>query len=130
MKRSIVLLVCLLALVCAGSLWASGGGGETSEAGKQMTLRGTKWQSFIEEKTMFEDWSGRYAKAHPNVKIQFEMITTGYGDKIIASFAARGRIAAGMASEGYNGGYRDALNDVLLVLSGVRPNRNGWWDEV
>jgi len=31
----------------------------------------------------------------------------------------------GLSSEGYLGGYRDALNDVLLVLNGVGPNR-GW----
>lgn len=47
----------------------------------------------------------------------------------IAAFAARGdKYSRGLASEGYNGGYRDALSDVLLALNGVRPNRNGWWD--
>jgi len=52
----------------------------------------------------------------------------------IAAFAASGRngpsghYARGLASEGYNGGYRDALSDVLLFLNGVRPNRNGWWE--
>ena len=34
----------------------------------------------------------------------------------------------GLASEGYNGGYRDALNDITLLLNGVVPNRNHWWD--
>lgn len=48
--------------------------------------------------------------------------------KEIAGFAARGgKYAGGLASEGYNGGYRDALSDVLLALNGVRPNRNDWW---
>lgn len=48
----------------------------------------------------------------------------------IAAYAARGdKYSRGLASEGYNGGYRDALSDVLLALNGVRPNRNGWWDE-
>jgi len=32
----------------------------------------------------------------------------------------------GLSSEGYLGGYRDALDDIELVLNGVRPNRR--WD--
>ena len=36
---------------------------------------------------------------------------------------------SGLASEGYNGGYADALQDVLLALNGTTPNRNNWWDE-
>jgi len=41
---------------------------------------------------------------------------------IIAGFAKGGQIAAGLASEGYNGGYRDALSDVELLLNGIYPN--------
>jgi len=41
--------------------------------------------------------------------------------------ASGGRIAAGLASEGYAGGYRDALSDVLLLLNGVKPNRRHYW---
>ena len=50
-------------------------------------------------------------------------------EKEIAGFASRGRIAAALASEGYNGGYLDALYDVLLVLDGCEPNinRQRWW---
>ena len=33
----------------------------------------------------------------------------------------------GLAAEGYNGGYRDALYDVLLAMNGCVPQRNGWW---
>ena len=48
----------------------------------------------------------------------------------ISGFTWRGGIyAKGLASEGYNGGYRDALNDVLLALNGVKPNRQNWWDK-
>ena len=39
------------------------------------------------------------------------------------------KYAAGLATEGYAGGYRDALDDVILVLNGVRPERRGWWGE-
>lgn len=35
--------------------------------------------------------------------------------------------AMGLASEGYAGGYRDALDDVLLALNGIPPDRRGWW---
>jgi len=38
-----------------------------------------------------------------------------------------GKYGAGLASEGYAGGYRDALNDVLLALRGVNPNRRWYW---
>lgn len=45
----------------------------------------------------------------------------------ISGFAQRGGLyAQGMAGEGYNGGYRDALDDVLLALNGVEPNRGFW----
>ncbi len=33
----------------------------------------------------------------------------------------------GLASEGYSGGYADALMDVLLVLDNVIPNRHNYW---
>lgn len=39
------------------------------------------------------------------------------------------RYARGLASEGYAGGYRDALDDVLLALNNVTPHRRGWWKE-
>ena len=47
----------------------------------------------------------------------------------ITAHASRGRIAAGLASEGYNGGYRDALDDMILLLNDVIPNRNYWWED-
>lgn len=51
-------------------------------------------------------------------------------NKQIASSINRDNIySRGLASEGYNGGYRDALSDVLLALNGAQPNRQRWWDE-
>lgn len=38
-----------------------------------------------------------------------------------------GRFAGGLSSEGYHGGYRDALDDVILLLNGVVPNRYPYW---
>ena len=40
-----------------------------------------------------------------------------------------GIYAKGLAGEGYKGGYRDALDDVILLLNGATPYRNEWWDE-
>ncbi len=48
-------------------------------------------------------------------------------DKLIADHASHGLYGGGLAAEGYNGGYRDALSDVLIALNGVTPNRNHWW---
>lgn len=43
----------------------------------------------------------------------------------IQAIAARGHYAAGLSTEGFAGGYQSALNDVLLVMNGVRPNNSG-----
>ncbi len=47
--------------------------------------------------------------------------------KEISGNAVGSHYARGLASEGYAGGYRDALNDVLLLLSDVPPNTRGYW---
>jgi len=44
-------------------------------------------------------------------------------NEISAQAQSGGLYARGFASEGYLGGYRDALDDVDLALSGVIPNR-------
>lgn len=43
--------------------------------------------------------------------------------------SAMGAIGKADAGSGYNGGYRAALDDVLLALNGVKPNRNWWWEK-
>jgi len=48
-------------------------------------------------------------------------------ERVISDTASEGPLGGALASEGYNGGYRDALNDVLLALNGNIPRRNGWW---
>lgn len=48
-------------------------------------------------------------------------------EKDIAEHAVGGFFAARVPSEGYAAGYRDALEDVLLALNGVRPQRRGYW---
>lgn len=46
----------------------------------------------------------------------------------ISQNAKRNSMAGAMASEGYAGGYRDALNDVLLLLNDVTPNRRDYYE--
>ncbi len=46
---------------------------------------------------------------------------------LIRAHAAGGSIARALASEGYNGGYRDALDDVVLALNGIMPMRESFW---
>lgn len=46
----------------------------------------------------------------------------------ITGHANQGGKYACLAGEGYMGGYRDALDDVLLALNGVIPNRHFWWE--
>ena len=52
---------------------------------------------------------------------------------VISGDAQHSRIASAMSAEGYNGGYRDALSDVLTFMRSAPthwlPTRNGWWDE-
>ena len=48
----------------------------------------------------------------------------------IRGHSSRGGPYAGALSvEGYDGGYRDALWDLQLLMNGVRPNRQDIWDE-
>src|SRR5690348_7744447 len=42
---------------------------------------------------------------------------------------SQGKYGRGLASEGYAGGYRDALEDVMLFMRGVKPSRRGYWEE-
>ncbi len=46
----------------------------------------------------------------------------------ISNHAATGFYGAGLSSEGYAGGYRDALHDIELCLSNVMPNRRHYWN--
>jgi len=56
------------------------------------------------------------------------MMARDSANKEISDMSRGGGIGAGLASEGYAGGYRDALDDVLLVLNGVTPQSRGYWE--
>jgi hypothetical protein len=49
--------------------------------------------------------------------------------KEISRQAGHSRLASAMATEGFNGGYLKALDDVLLALNGNEPQTNGWWND-
>jgi len=63
------------------------------------------------------------------IKRQLRRVRKRVDDDIRALAREGGKYGAGLASEGYAGGYRDALDDVLLALSGVPPMQRGrgWW---
>ncbi|KKK84896.1 hypothetical protein LCGC14_2778760 [marine sediment metagenome] len=48
-------------------------------------------------------------------------------EREISYVSKQGRLAGALANESYNGGYRDALDDVILALNGTIPQRNYWW---
>jgi hypothetical protein len=50
--------------------------------------------------------------------------------KEISDMSNGGKYAAGLASEGYLGGYWAAISDVMLALEGVQPNRRFWDDDM
>jgi len=52
-----------------------------------ITIRGLRWLSWPEEKDLYDKWCQEYTKAHPDVKIEIEWVTTGYGEKLTTSFA-------------------------------------------
>jgi hypothetical protein len=49
-------------------------------------------------------------------------------EREIRELSQGGKYAAGTASEGYAGGYRDALYDIVLLLNGTVPRRRGYWE--
>ena len=49
--------------------------------------------------------------------------------KEIAVNASHSRISAGLSSEGYAGGYQQALRDVSLALDGTEIYHSRYWPE-
>ena len=48
--------------------------------------------------------------------------------EITGNYSRGNKYARGLASEGYTGGYYDALCDIELLLNGNVPNRRGYWE--
>jgi len=62
----------------------------------------------------------------PAIKRQLEAALKAV-DTAISENARRGQYGAGLASEGYAGGYRDALEDVRQALAGWPPSNSRFW---
>lgn len=63
------------------------------------------------------------------IKRQIEKVQRKIHKQIRSETNKDSLYSRGLAYEGYKGGYLAALNDVLLALNGVTPNRDGWWEE-
>lgn len=52
-------------------------------------------------------------------------------DRVTAEISQRGdgKYARGLSTEGYSGGYQQALRDVELLLNGTMPNTRDYWDD-
>jgi len=63
-------------------------------------------------------------EAEQTIKAAREVVA----DEISGNANMGGCYSGALASEGYAGGYRDALDDVLLLLQGVTPRRRHYWE--
>ena len=68
--------------------------------------------------TIIEDWKGMMAKG---ILRKLWKVHQNVSAEISGNARQGGLYAAGLASEGYAGGYRAAINDVMLALRGRLP---------
>lgn len=61
---------------------------------------------------------------------RLQKVLTRVRQEISGNASSGGRFAAGLAAEGYAGGYAQALRDVLLALNGVEPTTRDYWRDV
>lgn len=73
--------------------------------------------------------SEKQTKRRKGWRSRIEQARKRVSEGIAADTDRSSRFSIGLAGEGYAGGYRDALDDVLLVMVGVKPyNRDmRWW---
>jgi len=65
----------------------------------------------------------------PKVKTNINKALENVEKEIRNNASGGGMFARGLAAEGYAGGYRDALMDIILVMNGIKPNRRNYWEE-
>ena len=46
----------------------------------------------------------------------------------ISGHAKSSSLNGAVSGEGYSGGYRDAISDVILLLNGTTPNRRNYYE--
>jgi len=62
------------------------------------------------------------------IRRQLEAALKRVGREITQN-AAHSHIAGALSGEGYAGGYRDALQDISLLLDGATPQRRNYWED-
>ncbi len=62
------------------------------------------------------------------IKRQLHRVISNVNKTISNSIDRNCMYSRGLSSEGYNGGYRQAINDVILALNGQKPTTNSWWE--
>jgi hypothetical protein len=79
-----------------------------------------------------EDIEGRYLDAAKKIALALRRVNEEiYQDLAGIRDAHERHVAGGLSREGYNGGYADALADVLGVFNQVQPNGRSarYWRE-
>ena len=64
------------------------------------------------------------------IKRQLSKVLNNVNHSIYLQASDGGFFGAAMATEGYMGGYADALMDIQLALNDVKPQRRDWWNNV
>ena len=60
---------------------------------------------------------------------KLDIVAKNVNKAISSSVKDQGFYAQGLSTEGYRGGYRDAIQDVILALYGNHPKTRGYWDK-
>jgi hypothetical protein len=61
------------------------------------------------------------------IKRKLRIVSKRVSDEIARQMDRSNKFSVGMAHEGYQGGYLQAIQDVQLALEGVHPATRGWW---
>jgi len=58
---------------------------------------------------------------------KIEIVRANIEHEISSNTDRNNLYSRGLSREGFNGGYLAALDDVMLALYGIVPQRNSWW---
>jgi multiple sugar transport system substrate-binding protein len=87
MKTIIKLLtVVLIGLIAVGTLAA--GGGRAADPSGVVTLRGMHWTSSIADQQRSNQRFEEFTRQNPNIRIDMQWFPQGYGERLLALFAA------------------------------------------
>jgi hypothetical protein len=75
-----------------------------------------------------EGWGMRGEAMKQSAKKQIDKALDKVNREINNSTDRNNLYSRGLSREGWQGGYAQALMDVLLILNGVTPNTRNYWD--